>query len=105
MTHTRKSIPVDEETQQLLEALRSGETREHAALTSLIQGADATAQGRWSEAAVLAALVDLGKQALQEKVLEAEYRAMAAEQEENEEDRAVRAAQRRRRRLSPRAAE
>lgn len=105
MAHQRKSIPVDTETQELLRALRENDSREHAALTSLARGAEAEANGRWSEAAVLAALIDLGKQALQEKVLELEYRAMAAEQGEADEERTARDALRRRRRLSPRAGE
>lgn len=102
MTHTRKSIPVDTEIQELLRTLRQDDSREHAAFAALVREGDESS-GRWSEAAVLAALVDLGKQALQEKVLEAEYRAMAAEQDD--EDRAVGTALRRRRRLSPRAGE
>lgn len=105
MTHTRKSIPVDAETQQLLQTLRQDDSREHAAFAALACEGEENSRGHWSEAAVLAALVELGKQVLQEKVLEEEYRALAAEQDENEQERTARTALRRRRRLSPRAGE
>jgi hypothetical protein len=107
MTQTtrRPSVPIDPDTDRVVQTARTSGTREHAALAAL------AARGRihlpagaeqLSEAATLAALVEMGRQALQEQVLEAEYQAIAAEQ--SDEDRAVRNAMRRRRRLSPRAA-
>ena len=104
MTQTpRKSVPVDPDTQQIIRAARTPDSREHAALMSMLEDSVDEGRSNLSEAATLSVLLELGKQALREKVLETEYRAIAAEQ--NEEDRAVRAALRRRRRLSPRAAE
>lgn len=99
----RKSVPVDPETQRIIRALRTPDSREYAALMSMLEGSPDEEPTKLSEAASLAALLELGKRTLKEQVLEAEYQVMAAEQ--NEEDRAVRAAMRRRRRLSPRAAE
>lgn len=68
-------------------------------LVDMLEGFQDEEPTKSSEAASLAALLELGKRALKERVLETEYQAMAAEQDE--EDRAVRAAMRRRRRLSP----
>ncbi|WP_306369943.1 hypothetical protein [Nocardiopsis sp. CC223A] len=106
MTQTRRpSVPIDPDTDRVVRAARTPGTQEHTALTMLAsQGRIHLPGGEQpSEAATLAALIEMGRQELQEQILEAEYQAIAAEQ--NDEDRAVRAAMRRRRRLSPRAAE
>ncbi|GAA1456489.1 hypothetical protein NE857_33275 [Nocardiopsis exhalans] len=102
----RPSVPIDSDTDRVVRAARTLGTREHAALAKLAEQGLVhlpTSGDQLSEAATLAALVEMGRKELQEQVLEAEYQAIAAEQ--SDEDRAVRAAMRRRRRLSPRTAE
>lgn len=104
MTQTirRPSVPIDPDTARTVQAARTAGTPEHDALAVLAARGGIrlpSGAGQLSEAAALAALIEVGRQALQEQVLEAEYQAIAAEQDD--EDRAVRAALRRRRRSSP----
>lgn len=105
MTQTtrRPSVPIDPDTERTVQAARTAGTPEHDALAVLAARNGIPlpiGAAQLSEATTLAALIEMGRKALQEQVLEAEYQAIAAEQ--TDEDRAVRAALRRRRRTSPR---
>lgn len=101
-TKRRHSVPLATDTEQVLQALRTPGSRERRALARMADRRNIVLpQSKTpSEAQTLSALVELGKQALREEMLEADYRAIAAEWDD--EDRAVHAALRRRRRSLPR---
>ncbi|GAB3478393.1 hypothetical protein GCM10027440_14390 [Nocardiopsis coralliicola] len=96
----RAAVPITEDLREFVRAARRTGSPERAAL---VRAEAAPPGGELSEAATLSSLVELGRRAVAEELLDAEYAAIAGEQDE--EDRAVHAALRARRRMSPEAAE
>jgi hypothetical protein len=88
-TTTRKSVPLTDEELADLRTLRAPDTPEHAALDELFAIGDNP-----SEALVLLALLRLGRQRVQEAVLERGYADLATSQDDD--DRAAKRALRQR---------
>lgn len=88
-TTVRKSVPLTEEDLADLSTLRAPDTPEHAALDALLPVGDSP-----SEALVLLALLRLGRQRVQEAVLERGYADLAST--ETDDDRAAKRALRQR---------